>query len=63
MSRRKSLSGKLFSAARVTDDLEAFGSGEPSKMARRTKNVAVGRSAARGGVWRRLFGGGRRKGA
>ncbi len=61
MGRRRSFSSSMFRAARVTDDLEAFGSGNPSKMARRAKNVAVGRSAAKGGVWRRLFGGGRRK--
>ena len=62
MGRRRSFSSSMFRAARLTDDMEAFGSGEPSKMARRSKNIAIGRSAARGGIWRKLFGGGRRKG-
>lgn len=62
MPRKRSLSSRMFSAARLTDDIESFGSGEPERMARRGKNVAIGRSAAKGGVWRRIFGGGRRKG-
>ncbi len=55
MPRRRSLSSQLFRAARVTDDLEALESGNPKRIARRARNVVVGRSLGRLGVWRRLW--------
>jgi len=44
MPRRRSLSGQLFRAARVADDVEAIESGSPRRMARRAKNIALGRA-------------------
>jgi hypothetical protein len=55
MARRRSLSSRLFRAARLTDDIEAAASGNPRRMARRAKNVALGRVLGRAGVWRRLW--------
>jgi hypothetical protein len=55
MARRRSLSSQLFRAARITDDIEAAASGNPRRIARRTKNVVVGRSLGRAGLWRRLW--------
>lgn len=55
MARRRSLSSQLFRAARVMDDLEAAGSGNPRRMRRRVKNVIVGRSLRKAGAWRRLW--------
>jgi muconolactone delta-isomerase len=55
MARRKSLSSQLFKAARIMDDVEAAESGNPKRMERRAKNVAVGRALSRAGVWRRLW--------
>jgi hypothetical protein len=56
MSRRRSFSSKLFRAARVMDDIEAVSSGKPKRISRRAKNIVVGRSLRRAGVWRRLWG-------
>lgn len=56
MARRKArMSTKLFKAARVVDDVEAVESGNPKRIARRAKNIAVGRAFGRAGVWRRLW--------
>lgn len=46
-------SSSLYKAARATRSLESLSL--PSKTARRAKNIAVGRSLARGGFWRRLW--------
>jgi hypothetical protein len=48
MARRRSLSSQLFRAARITDDIEAAESGNPRRIARRAKNVAVGRALGKG---------------
>lgn len=61
MPRRRSLSSQLFRAARIADDVEAVESGNPKRVARRAKNVAVGRSLAKVGFWSLLFGGRRRR--
>lgn len=53
--RRARLSTKLFKAARVVDDVEAIESGDPRRVARRAKNVALGRALRRAGVWRKLW--------
>lgn len=55
MARRRSFSSSLFRAARLADDAEAVASGNPKKMARRAKNVAVGRALGKAGLWRRLW--------
>jgi hypothetical protein len=51
MARKRSLSSQLFAAARLVDDVEAVGSGNPKRMVRRARNVAVGRALAKAGVF------------
>jgi hypothetical protein len=55
MARRKSLSSQFFKAARITDDIEAAASGNPKRIERRAKNVTLGRTFRKAGVWRRLW--------
>ena len=55
MPRRRFLSSQLLRAARIADDVEAVESGDPKRIARRAKNVLLGRALARVGVWRRLW--------
>jgi len=55
MTRRRSLSSKLFRAARLTDDIQAAASGNPRRIVRRARNVALGRTMGRAGTWRRLW--------
>lgn len=50
------LAGKLYSASRAVRNVEALRS--TSTATRRAKNAAVGRAAAKGGLWRALFGSG-----
>ncbi len=52
---RRRLSSSLFRAARVADDVEVLASGNPKRIARRAKNVALGRLLGRGGFWRWLW--------
>jgi hypothetical protein len=49
------LSSCLFRAARVARDVEAVASGKPRRVARRAKNIAVGRALQRVGFWRWLW--------
>ncbi|MDQ6692575.1 MAG: hypothetical protein M3Z13_07395 [Candidatus Dormibacteraeota bacterium] len=49
------LSTILRRAARAASTVEAVGSGNPRRMARRARNVATGRLLARLGFWRRLW--------
>jgi hypothetical protein len=55
MARRRSLTSQLFRTARTVDTLSAIASGNPRRIVRRTKNVALGRTLGRAGVWRRLW--------
>jgi hypothetical protein len=43
MSRRRSLTSQLYRAARLSDNVSAIASGNPRRVARRAKNVIVGR--------------------
>lgn len=52
----------LYTAARRLGDLQALTSGNPRRIARRARNVAVGRALARTGVWGRLWGARNRNG-
>lgn len=54
------LSSTLFKAARAVDTAEAIASGDPVRMARRGRNIMVGRAVGRVGFWQRLFLGGSR---
>lgn len=60
MPRRRSLTSKLFRTARTSDNRSALASGNPKRVARRAKNVALGRGIGRAGGSRRLWGGGGR---
>jgi hypothetical protein len=53
--RRRSLSSALYQAARLSSDLDSLASGNPRRVARRAKNVALGRTLARAGVWRMIW--------
>ena len=55
MTRRRSLTSQLYRAARVSNTIGAVASGHPKRMARRAKNIAVGRALGRAGVWRKLW--------
>jgi hypothetical protein len=57
--RHRSLVSQLYRTARLANDLSVVASGNPHRMARRAKNKIVGRTMARGGIWRMLWGGGR----
>jgi hypothetical protein len=45
----------LYRAARLSNDLGALASGNPRRIARRARNVAVGRTLAKAGFWERLW--------
>lgn len=46
----------LYTAARRLGDMQALASGDPRRIARRASNVLVGRTLARSGMWRLLWG-------
>jgi hypothetical protein len=48
---------KLFRLARTVNTVEAIASGDPRRIARRGKNIIVGRALRRVGFWRWLWGG------
>jgi hypothetical protein len=49
------LTRALYRAARISNNISAIASGKPSRMARRAKNITVGRTLGRAGAWRRLW--------
>ena len=49
------ISRALYRAARISNNVSAIASGNPRRMARRAKNIAVGRAFGRAGIWRRLW--------
>jgi hypothetical protein len=49
------LTRALYRAARMSNNISAITSGNPRRMARRAKNIAIGRTLGRAGVWRRLW--------
>lgn len=55
MSRRRSLTSQLYRAARLVNNAETLASGDPHRIARRTKNVVLGRLLGRTGFWRWLW--------
>ena len=55
MPRRRSFTGRLYRAARISNNLGALASGNPRRVARRARNVTLGRALGRAGLWRRLW--------
>jgi hypothetical protein len=55
MARRRSFTSQLYRAARLSATTRAIGSGDPRRIARRAKNVTVGRALGRVGFWRWLW--------
>jgi hypothetical protein len=52
---RSSFTRSLYRAARVSNNVSTLASGNPKRIARRSKNVIVGRSLGKAGVWRWLW--------
>ena len=55
MPRRRSITSRLYRAARLSDNISALASGNPRRVARRDRNVTLGRALSRAGAWRRLW--------
>jgi len=55
MARKRSLTSQLYRAARLSNNVSAIASGNPRRVARRAKNVMLGRALGRAGIWRRLW--------
>lgn len=55
MTRRRSLTSQLYRAARLSNNLSALASGNPTRIARRTRNIVIGRTLGRAGFWRWLW--------
>jgi hypothetical protein len=55
MARRRSLTSQLYRAARLSNNISAVASGNPRRVARRARNVMLGRALGRAGIWRRLW--------
>jgi hypothetical protein len=53
--RRRSFTSHLYRAARISNNISAIASGNPRRVARRTKNIVLGRALGRGGFWRWLW--------
>jgi hypothetical protein len=49
------LTRALYRAARISNNVSAIASGNPRRMTRRAKNIVVGRTLRRAGIWRRLW--------
>jgi hypothetical protein len=49
------LARSLYRAARIANNAETLASGNPKRIRRRAKNIIVGRSLGRAGIWRRLW--------
>jgi hypothetical protein len=55
MARRRSFTSQLYRAARLSNNISVIASGNPRRIARRAKNVTLGRALGRGGFWRWLW--------
>jgi len=55
MPRRRSFTSQLYRAARISNSIGAVASGSPRRVATRGKNIIVGRTLGRAGVWRRMW--------
>jgi hypothetical protein len=55
MARRRSFTSQLYRASRISNNISTIASGNPGRVARRAKNVTIGRALGRGGFWRGLW--------
>lgn len=55
MSRRRSVTSRLYRAARFSNDVSVLASGDPDRILRRARNKAKGRLLRRAGFWRWLW--------
>ena len=46
---------RLYRSARMANDIEMLGSGNPKRITRRAKNKLLGRTLGRSGFWRFLW--------
>jgi hypothetical protein len=53
--RRRGLVSEMYRAARLMNNISVLASGDPTRLARRAKNIIVGRALGRAGVWRALW--------
>lgn len=53
--RRRSTVSRLYRTARLANNISVLASGNPHRIARRARNVIIGRAMARAGVWRMLW--------
>ncbi len=49
------LARTLYRAARIANNVETLASGNPRRIRRRAKNILLGRTLGRAGIWRRLW--------
>jgi hypothetical protein len=54
-TREVNLTRALYRAARMSNNISVITSGNPRRIVRRAKNIAIGRTLRRAGVWRRLW--------
>jgi hypothetical protein len=52
---RRGIVSSLFRIARMAATVSAIASGNPQRVVRRAKNIAVGRALRRAGFWRTLW--------
>jgi hypothetical protein len=53
--RRRGMVSELYRVARTANTFSAIASGNPRRVSRRAKNIIIGRSLRRAGVWRALW--------
>jgi hypothetical protein len=51
MARKRSFPSQLCRAARWSNTIDAAASGNPRRLTRRSKNIALGRALGRAGLW------------
>jgi hypothetical protein len=52
---RRRLTSSLYRAARLSNNISAIASGNPRRVARRAKNITLGRAMGKAGFWRRIW--------
>lgn len=52
----RSFTSQMYRTARIVNTASTIASGHPKRIARRGKNIILGRALGRAGVWKRLWG-------